>query len=132
MVQMIMIDAAEYQQRRREQLQDFLARHRFSDVNSPACDSHGSVRFEALSPLQVARQTGNTEMAEILLEAGAKRPHGLKDFGVTLGLRSALSFMSRSSVESQEELKERRPSKSCLKRANSWEIDEDVIQTVLL
>ena len=128
MVQMIMIDPAEYQQRRREQLQEFLARHRFSDVNSPACDSHGSVRFEALSPLQVAHQTGNTEMAEILLEAGAKRPRGWKDFG----LRSALSFMSRSSVESQEELKERRPSKSCLKRASSWEIDEDVIQTVLL
>ena len=131
MVQMIMIDPAEYKQRRREQLQEFLARHGFSDVNSPACDSHGTIRFEALSPLQVAQQTGNTEMAEILLEAGAKRPRSSKESSVTLGLRSALSFKSRSSVESQES-KERKPSKSSLKRTSSLEIDDDEIQTVLV
>ena len=133
MVQMIMIDPKEYKQRRREQMQEFLARHGFSDVNGPACDSHGRVRFEALSPLQVAQQTGNTEIEEILLEAGAKRRRGTKDSGVSLGLRSALSFMSRSSID--VESKERRPSKSCLKTASSsssLEIDEDEIRTVLV
>ena len=94
----------------------------------PPNDSQRAVRFEALSPLQVAQQSGNSELVEILLEAGAKREGG----GLHLTLRRGLSMVRMRSDSSEGSAKspETTPSKSCLKKS-SWDADDETL-TVLL
>ena len=59
------------------------------NVNDPPSRGfEGAVRFEFLSPLEVAQRAGNSELVEILLEAGAKRSAE----GMGLGLRSMSSM----------------------------------------
>ena len=119
----------EYKQQQREQLESFLLKNGFVNVNDPAASgSEGAVRFESLTPLEVAQRAGNSELVEILLEAGAKRSAG----GMGLGLRSMSSMWSRviSGGSDVQVVNPTRPSKSCL-RKSSWD-DDDEILTVLL
>ena len=129
-------DPEESKKERREQLEDFLRRHSFVNVNDPApSESRQTIRFEALSPLQVAQRAGNSDMVEILVENGAKRPSG----GMGLGLRSMSSIGSMSSLLSKSPAPEKqnespahsKPLKPCL-RKSSWEPNEDEIQSILL
>ena len=119
----------EYKQQQREQLESFLLKNGFANVNDPApSGSEGAVRFESLTPLEVAQSAGNSELVEILLEAGAKRSAE----GMGLGLRSMSSMWSRvmSGGSDVQVVNPTRPSKSCL-RKSSWD-DDDEILTVLL
>ena len=149
MVRVKMVNPNKYKQQRREQLESFLLKHGFVNVNDPApSGSEGAVRFESLSPLEVAQRAGNSELVEILLEAGAKHSSG----GMGLGLRSMSSMWSRGTSGGSDMLKEAspglwrrgisggsdvpkealpaRPSKSCL-RKSSWD-DDDEIRIVVL
>ena len=115
-----------YKQQQREQLESFLLKNGFMNVNDPApSGSEGAVRFESLTPLEVAQRAGNSELVEILLEAGAKRSPG----GMGLGLRSMWSRVTSGGSDVQV-VNPTRPSKSCL-RKSSWD-DDDEILTVLL
>ena len=99
------------------------------NVNDPPSRGfEGAVRFESLSPLEVAQRAGNSELVEILLEAGAKRSAE----GMGLGLRSMSSMWSRvmSGGSDVQVVNPARPSKSCL-RKSSWD-DDDEIRTVVL
>lgn len=117
---------------RRERLMEFLERHGFVDIHHPpAHPLNRKVSFEALSPLQVAQLTGNTDVAELLLEAGARPLHS-SGSSVTFGssVIRALSVIS-SGGAFQKRLKDMSPSKTCLKAATG-EVAPDEVQTVVV
>ena len=132
-----MRDSEKREKQEREQLRKFLEGHGFPDVHTPACDSHRTIRFEPLYPLQVAQEAGNTEMINILVDAGARLPKHARvckeDTG--LGLRRLFSFMSsKSSGSSGEEAEseEAKPLRSCLKpqsRKTDTDESDDIILT---
>ena len=135
-----MRDSEKREKQEREQLRKFLERHGFPDVHTPACDSHRTIRFEPLYPLQVAQEAGNTEMINILVDAGARLPKHARvckeDTGLSLstGFRRLVSLMSSKSsgsLEEEAEPEEATPLRSCLKpqsrNTDTDESDEDVL-----
>ena len=127
-------DLREQKMQRREALMNFLERHCFVDIHHPPANRpNRKVSFEALSPIQVAQEIGNTDVVEALLEAGAK-PVRSGGSSMTLGLRTALSFISSrafGTLEKQVKAKEMRPSKACLKLASEV-VPDDEVQTILI
>ncbi|CAK9113876.1 unnamed protein product [Durusdinium trenchii] len=149
-------DSAEVKEKEQAKLQDFLGRQGFEDVHGArSFERGGLIRFEEATPIEVAEKTGNEEVIQLLVKAGAKKrstgrgwfrqtsldsnisniPTRSGSFPRLASLDSADSqafklfarFASKASAESQGENKASPPPspKSCLKGALKAEEEDD-------